>query len=207
MTGRRAIGASAALLLAAGAIALASLRGEPKRRARFEVSEASGATVAPGELALWIVEGRRDFTVVDLRSPKAWTAGHIRGAVHCGGCHADAAAGRKAQEGTSFVDLSKKLVLYADAAGEPLELPKIIAQSPNLLLLRGGWEGWQREVLAPVAFGGETDEDQRLEKRKREALRAFFAGERANTARPVELPLTPIRRTNAHQAEGAHEGC
>ena len=207
MSGKPAIASAAALLCAALAVALVSLRGEPKRQVRVEVSEDSGATVAPGDLALWIVEGRRDFTVVDLRSSKEWSAGHIRGAVHCGSCHADAAAGRKAQEGSDFIDLSKKLVLYAAAAGEPVELPRIIARNPNVLMVRGGWQGWQKEVLAPVVFGGEGSEDERLEKRRREALRAFFAGERASPAKPLGLPLTPIRRDNAHQAQGAHEGC
>jgi len=201
--GKNGIIFAVVLLVAGAAVAGLSLRGEPKRKLRYQVS--STQTVTPAELAAWIIEGRRDFSVVDLRDPEDYAKGHVRGAVSCGSCHTDAAEAK--QDETTFVDLSKKLVLYTDTGTESVDLPKLLAKNPRLYVLAGGWEAWQRDVLAPVTFGGETDQEQVDEKQRREAVRAFYAGERTDSARPAALPITPIRRKAAHQTAGAHEGC
>jgi uncharacterized protein len=202
----RATLAFVGLLLVGGvAVAALSLRGAPPRRVKLQVAQKGLAQVAPAELAQWVLEGRRDFVIVDLRKGDAYEAGHIRDAVHCGSCHEDKATGRKAQEGPHFIDLSKKVVLYADAGEAPLELPPIIVRNPRLYVLAGGYAAWQRDILAPVVLGGETDRSELEPKLRREAVRAFFAGERPATVAP--LPLTPVKRENAHTPAGKAEGC
>lgn len=185
--------------------ALAS-RGPPPRRLTYEVDARSHAEVQPSELAKWIVEGRRDFTVIDLRQPDAFEKGHVRSAVNCGHCHANAAEGRAAVDKGDFVDLSKKLVVYTATGTEPVELPKVLARNPNLLLMKDGYAGWERDVLAKVSFEGVTDQDQMNELRQKEAVRAFFAGERPSAV-PAPLPIAPIRRDTAHKPAAAREGC
>lgn len=204
--GRNAYVFAAVLLVAGAAVAALSLRGEPKRKLHFGVSQ-SAQTVTPGELARWIIEGRRDFAVIDMREPADFAKGHVKDAVSCGHCHEDAAEGRKAVQETMFVDLSKKLVLYTANGDETVELPKLLAKNPRLYTLKGGYEGWKRDVLAPVTFGGETDREQVYAKQKQEAVRAFFAGERTDSSRPAQLPVTPIKRQSTHAPAGAHEGC
>jgi rhodanese-related sulfurtransferase len=200
--------AFAAVLLAGGvAVAAMSLRGEPERARKLKVAQRALGQVAPAELASWIIEGRRDFVVVDLRDDAAYRAAHVRDAVHCGSCHQDAAAGRAAQEGPHFVDLSKKLVVYAADGDAGLELPAIVAKNPRLSVLAGGWEGWRREILAPVAFGGEVDRAEIEAKQRQEAVRAFFAGERPAARAVAPLPIAPIKRDHAHKPAGRAEGC
>lgn len=204
--GKQGLLFAAVLLVTGGAVAALSLRGEPKRRLHFGVSQ-SARTVTPAQLASWMIEGRRDFTVIDLRPPEAFARGHIRDAVSCGQCHSSADEGRKALRETMFVDLTKKLVLYDDDGQESLELPKLLAKNPRLYTLAGGYEAWQREVLAPVSFGGETDAEQLHAKQKQEAVRAFFAGERVGASQPAVLPMAPIKRESTHQPAGPREGC
>ncbi|MBE7486117.1 MAG: hypothetical protein HS104_39870 [Polyangiaceae bacterium] len=206
MWSKRAIAFSAVLLISGAAVAGLSARGEPKRRLHYEVTKSAQVVTAP-ELAKWIIEGRRDFAVVDLRAAPAFQAGHVKDAVHCGKCHENAAEGRKALAESVFVDLSKKLVLYTETGSEPVELPKLLAKNPRLYLLRGGYQAWKAEVLAPVVFGGETDAEQLRAKQQKEAVRAYFAGERPQSGKAAVLPVTPIRRDNAHKPAGAHEGC
>jgi rhodanese-related sulfurtransferase len=204
LNGKRILFA-AAVFLSGVTVAALSVKGPPPRRLRYEVEAKAHRAVAPAELARWIIEGRRDFTVIDLRGPPDFEKGHIRSAVNCGHCHVDRSEGQKAVTAGNFVDLSKKLVVYTETGEEHVELPKILAHHPNLLLLKGGWRGWQADILAPVSFDGVTDDERRVELLRREAVRAFFAGERANTA---ELPMAPIKRENAHRpASGAREGC
>jgi len=193
-------------VLLAGGVAVAALgaKGPPPRQVRYEVK--NYAQVAPQELAQWIIEGRRDFVVVDMRQASSFDAAHVRGAVSCGTCHENKEQGRKFLRESSFVDLSKKLVLYTETGKEPITLPKLLATNPRLYVLTGGWQAWKDEVLAPVTFGGEADESALAQKKKREAIRAFFSGERPTNA-PADLPLSPIKRDNAHTPAAAREGC
>lgn len=203
--GRNAIVFAVVVLVGGAAVAALSFKGEPKRRLHFGVSQTE-RTVKPRELASWIIEGRRDFAVIDLRDHAEFEKGHVKDAVSCGVCHTDAAEGRKATQETMFVDLSKKLVLYTETGTETVDLPKALAKNPRLYTLTGGYEGWKRDVLAPVTFGGETDPAQVLEKQRLEAVRAYFAGERPSNA-PAALPIAPIKRQSTHAPAGAREGC
>lgn len=189
-------------------IALVSLRGEPHGPVAFDVGGPGRPSVTPVELAEWGIEGRRDFALVDLRSHEQYQAGHIRGAVNCGSCHGSAADGKRAQEGETFVDLTKKLVVYTESGSEAVQLPRVLAENPRLYRLEGGYAGWKSQVLAPVAFGGETDDGEVAAKRLKEAVRAFYAGERPATGDTAKLPITPIRRETPHNPVGrAAEGC
>ena len=201
------LAAGGAALFCAGAIAAVSLRGEPQRRLNFTVEGDRSREVSPQALAGWMIEGRRDFTVVDLRDHADWQRGHVRGAVSCGSCHASRAEGALAQRGENFVDLSKKLVLYTATGAEPVVLPRLFHDNQNLLRLGGGWQAWEREVLAKVPLEGLTDEVELEAARKHEAIRAFLSGERPALGEPAKLPVTPIRRSGEHKAAGASEGC
>ncbi len=188
-------------------VAALSAKGPPPRRLRYEVNAAAHRAVTPAELAKWMLEGRRDFTVVDLRTPEQFERGHIRSAVNCGHCHTSREEGRRAVEEGNFVDLSKKLVVYTETGTERVELPKILALNPNLLLLKGGFGAWESDILREVSFEGVADEDQRAELRRREAIRAYFAGERAQSGNTADLPVAPIKRQDAHHPAAAREGC
>jgi rhodanese-related sulfurtransferase len=189
-------------------IAALSTKGPPPRRLSYEVEAGAHPTVAPRELARWLIEGRRDFTVIDLRSPSDFEQGHIRTAVNCGHCHVNRQESPKAEEAGNFVDLSKKLVVYTESGTERVELPRVLARNPNLFLLKGGWRAWRGDILGKVSFDGVTDDEARAELLRREAIRAFFAGERVSSGNAAELPVAPIKRESAHRpAAGAREGC
>jgi rhodanese-related sulfurtransferase len=194
------------LILVGAAVAGLSLRHAPERRGVRELDLRARPQVRPADLAAWIVEGRRDFVVVDLRSGDDYKKGHIKGAVSCSSCHGSAQEGAASQRGEAFVDLTKKLVLVTDGREQQLALPKILASNPRVASLAGGYPAWQQQILAKVSFGGETDERQLELKKKREALRSYFSGERP-TAAPARIPITPVRREGAHKPAVVREGC
>lgn len=198
----------AAVVFASGiTVAALSAKGPPPRQLRYEVDAQAHRAVPPGELAKWIVEGRRDFTVIDLRPKEQFEQGHIRSSVHCGHCHESREEGRQAVAGGDFVDLSKKLIVYTETGTERVELPKLLARNPNLWTLRGGWQGWKAEVLSKASLDGVVDDERKAELQRREAVRAFFAGERPTSGNTAVLPIAPIKRQNAHQPAAAREGC
>jgi rhodanese-related sulfurtransferase len=194
------------LVLIGGAVAGLSLRQGPDRRAVVEIDLRARPQVRATDLASWIVEGRRDFVVVDLRPADDYKKGHVKGAVSCSSCHASAQEGAASQRGETFVDLTKKLVLVTDGREPQVALPKILANNPRVSELAGGYPTWEQQILAKVTFGGEIDERQIELKRKREALRRYFSGERPSAA-PARIPITPVRREGAHKPAVAREGC
>lgn len=206
MLDRRAFVFGGVFLALGLAIAAASVRGEPQRRLKFAV-EGEAGRVTPRELADWMVEGRRDFAVVDMREHAEYARGHVPKAVSCGSCHESRADGDAAQHGDGFVDLSKKLVLYTQTDREQIVVPRVLHDNPNLYRLAGGFEGWQRDVLAKVPLDGLGGEEQAAAARRHEAVRAFLSGERPAAASTAKLPLTPIKRVSEHKPATANEGC
>jgi rhodanese-related sulfurtransferase len=207
MLDKRYLVAGGVALLLGVSIAIASIRGEPQQRLALKVEPEASRLVEPRELADWIVTGRRDFAVVDMRAASEFARAHVRGAVNCGTCHESRAAGAKAMHGEGFVDLSKKLVLYTQTGAEEIVLPKLLHDNPRIVVLAGGWDRWQRDLLAPVGFDGIADEDELNAARKREAVRAFLTGERVAPTNEAKLPVAPIRRVGEHKAATGSEGC
>jgi len=206
ITPRRVVFFAVLGLLGAG-LAAVSVRGEPQRRLSSPLAPSPAQVVTPAELAGWIVEGRRDFTVVDMRSRAEYQAGHVRGAVSCAACHQDRAEGRKAQADEGFVDLARKVVLYTQTGREPVVVPRVLHDNPRVLLLSGGYDGWSRDVLAPVDLAAAKSDEDLAAAKKRDAVRSFFTGEAASERPTAKLPVEPVRRTGPHKAGSAAEGC
>jgi rhodanese-related sulfurtransferase len=205
MISKRFVLLASAALLVGLAIAGLSLRGEPSWKTSFRVDTDASRLVPPEHLETWIVEGRRDFTVIDLRDPASFEEAHVKGAVNCGSCHESRTVAKRDMAGEGFVDLSKKLVLYTQTGREDIVLPRILRDNPHLYRLAGGYEAWQRDVLAKVDFSTVSGEALEAAKR-REALRAYFSGERP-VAAPAKLSVTPVKRTGEHKVAAANEGC
>lgn len=197
---------SGAALFAAGlTVAGLSARGHPSQPLLYDVAGVEQSVTAD-EVATWIIEGRRDFTVIDLRPPADFERGHIRAAVNCHHCHIDR-KGADAEEGY-YVDLSKKLVAYTETGAEHMKLPRIVARHPNLMLVKGGWQAWKTDVLGPVSFEGVDDDEARAELLRREARRAFFAGERTGPGAAAAPAVVPLKRECPRPAPAtAREGC
>ncbi|MBM4320763.1 MAG: hypothetical protein FJ125_12620 [Deltaproteobacteria bacterium] len=218
MLSKNAVLFAGTLLLLSGALALASLSGEPQGAVASPVSWSPGQRVEPAELSEWIITGKRDFVVVDVRAEGSVAAGSIRDAVRCGSCHGSAEEGCRAMGGAGFVDLSKKVVFLTETGREAVVVPKILLDNPRLHLLRGGFAAWQAELLNEPPTPDPGDDTGRLQALRRQgALRRFHLGldpiDGPATGQPTGAPPaaaqpapTPSRRVNAHRP-GKLEGC
>jgi rhodanese-related sulfurtransferase len=159
------------LLLGAGAL-FAHVR--PDRTVTVHETDLLTATargearVTPAELAGWIIEGRADYRLIDLRDATAFDEYHVPTA-----------------ENVPLTELpdygllrNEKIVLYAD--------DDLTAAQAWLLLegrgykgvstLKGGLNAWKDEVLFPVAPENPTPEEQaRFEEAAHVAT--FFGGQ------------------------------
>jgi rhodanese-related sulfurtransferase len=194
---------AAVLLTLGGAVAWASLRAPARRPVSARFFPDPSQQVAAAELAGWMVEGRRDFTLVDLRPREAYERKRIPGAVSCATCHASRAQGRLALE---QVDVGRKVVLYTQSGTETASLPPFLATGRDVMWLTGGCDAFEREVLAPVRLEGLATEDAVAAARRRAAVRSFFTGEGMEDLAASRRTLPP-EAVVPHRKPGGCEGC
>jgi rhodanese-related sulfurtransferase len=123
--------------------------------------------VAPGELAGWIVAGRADYRLLDLRDEAAFDAYHIPTAEH-----APLGALRAAE-----LPRNEKLVLYSDGGIHAAQAWMLLHARGhrNAYTLLGGLEGWKEDVLFPLAPADQSPVAQARFERA-QALARFFGG-------------------------------
>ncbi len=102
-------------------------------------------TVAPGQLADWIIQGRNDFQLVDLRGEKDFAAYHIPTAQNL----------PLASLTPDFAPHNQKIVVYADDGTLAAQAWFLLhAQGfKGVYLLDGGLRAWQDNVLFPKKSG------------------------------------------------------
>lgn len=137
------------------------------------------AQTPPGVIADWILQGRNDFLLFDLRPAGDFFAGHLPGAART-----DAAELGKPGV-VRALPAYKKLVFYAGEAPPKAELLEpLLERGLHVIVMEGGYPRWQQEVLttAPEAATPEA--------RKRDAVARYFRGE---SALGTPVPLKEIK--------------
>jgi len=141
--------------------------------------------VTPAELAGWIVAGRADYRLIDLRSPGEYATYHIPTAENV------------ATAALPDYPLSprEKIVLYSGGGIHAAQAWFLLRARgyPGVYTVLGGLDGWTDEVLYPVApAGGDPAATARFEQAA--AMARFLGGEprgagsEAGAAVAPELP-------------------
>lgn len=106
------------------------------------------AQVTTDQLAAWLVEGRQDFTLIDVRPPEEYTAGHIESAINI------TVTDLLSEKALRILANEPRPVLYsntdrhASLAAVVLSLVGLEASS-----LRGGYRHWVEHQLNPGKAG------------------------------------------------------
>jgi rhodanese-related sulfurtransferase len=170
-----------------------------------------GDRVAARDLADWILTGRADFRLVDLRAAELYAAYHIPGAEHV--------------PIASLPDRpfgpTEKVVLYSEDGTEAAQGWFLLRArgARNVYILQGGLASWKGEVLFPaLAPDPGPFEQQRNEKLTQIAAhfggRAMLAGRVSGAAAApepplpvVEAPAVPAGAAAPAPARKKKEGC
>ena len=186
---RRAL-AAAALLLGVAAIA-----GDPYRGStvRIDTRELAGIVsrevdhVTPRELAGWIIEGRTDYRLIDLREEKDFAVYHIPTAENV-------PIARLPDYG---LPRDEQIVLYSEGGIHSAQAWFLLKAQryPGAYILLGGLEAWQDEVLYPTAPAAATPQESAAFERDAQVARFFGGGPRAAAAadsgRLMAMPAMP----------------
>ncbi|MCX6551905.1 MAG: rhodanese-like domain-containing protein [Acidobacteria bacterium] len=131
------------------------------------VSKDADRVEAP-ELAAWIIEGRADYRLIDLRSQGEFAQYRIPGAVNVPMAGLIDAGLRRPE----------KLVLYAADAVRASQAWMFLRAKgyTGAYLLKGGLEAWKDQVVFPVLADNPTAAE-RTRDEKRRSMSAFFGGQ------------------------------
>jgi rhodanese-related sulfurtransferase len=147
------------------------------------VARAEDHVTAP-ELAAWIVEGRADYRLVDLRDERAYAEYHVPGAVNVPlATVLDGALSR-----------TEKLVLYGDGVVHAAQAWMVLKGRgfTQVHTLQGGLDAWKDEVLFPVAPQDASADAQARFAQAVELAKSFGGQPRAAAApgaAPSALPI------------------
>jgi rhodanese-related sulfurtransferase len=205
--------------LALGLVALgliAAISGNPYREGRItletrQLAQLAGAaadSIRAEELSAWIVEGRADYTLLDLRQEADFAQHRIPGARHVPlSSLTDQVAAR-----------TDKVILYAKDDAQAAQAWMLLkAQGfKAVYALAGGLEAWNNEVLFPAKPAEETPTTKAAFDR-RVAVAKHFGGSPRGTAdsgkddlpklTPPPPPPLPTGATGAAPVKKKREGC
>ncbi|PTY06596.1 hypothetical protein DB347_11185 [Opitutaceae bacterium EW11] len=151
--------------------------------------------VSAPDLADWIIEGRNDFILVDVREAKDFAEYHIPGAINV----------PLASLSGDFADRNERIVFYSDGgihAAQAWLLLRSLGYR-GVYLLFGGLEEWKDSVLFPTAPAAAASASEQIAFAKRAAVSKYFGGAvqgasaSPGPAVPTAPKLTPAVPTDA----------
>jgi rhodanese-related sulfurtransferase len=169
LSGRLAL---VAVLLGGGALLIGTpgtgttVRIDERELARLVESETDHVT--PEELADWLIAGRQDFRLIDLRPEGDYAAYHVPGAERIPiTALPDAGLPR-----------NEKIVLYSEEGIHSAQAWFLLKarKYPAAYLLLGGIHQWQERVLFPVEPAAGAPEAERAEFARAAERARFFGG-------------------------------
>jgi rhodanese-related sulfurtransferase len=136
--------------------------------------------VTPAELAAWIIEGRADYRLVDIRSEKAFAAYHIPTAENV----------PLATVLDGALDRTDKIVLYGDGGIHAAQAWMVLKGKgyTQAYTLLEGLDAWKDDVLFPVMPQSPTPEEQARFERAAQVAK-FFGGQPRAVAAPGSEPM------------------
>ncbi len=173
--------ALAALLLGAGAL----LIGEPFSSGKVTIDERELAAmvegevdhVSPDEVAEWIIAGRQDYRLIDLRSETDFATYHIP------------TAERLAITQIPDADLprNEKIVLYSAEGIHSAQAWFLLKAKkyPGVYILLGGLSQWTEQVLYPAPPADDAPPVETIEFAKLAERARFFGGAPRAASAPV----------------------
>lgn len=169
--------AAAALLLGVVAIAGDPYRGSTVRIDTQELATIVGSTVdhvTVQELADWIIQGRTDYRLIDLRSEEEYAAYHVPTAENV-------PVARLPGYG---LGRNEKIVLYSEGGIHSAQAWFLLKAQKyqGAYILFGGLEAWKDEVLHPVVPSAATPQENAAFERAAQVARFFGGGPRAASA-------------------------
>lgn len=164
--------------------------------------------VSAHELATWLIEGKGDFKLIDVRMPADFEKGSIGDAqnIPLAELVSDAAIGA--------LPTDRKVIVYSNGSENAAKAAVMLRLSGiNAHLLTGGYNAWQEKILNPD-ISAEALDGESLDVAEQRAYACYFVGERSDAATlnsSSEPFVPPVFEETVEEFEDlpppAEEGC
>jgi len=174
------IGILVALLLG---VVILLLPGQDSMKYRFDPLEISRSIaeredhIDPQTLSEWIIEGRRDYYLVDIRNEKEYGESSIKGADNI---PMDTLLKK---ETLDELPEDKMIILYSNGTSHASQAWLVLKTAGvDAYVLEGGLNYWNRAILDPKAPGPGASDDEILVYKAKLAVKGYFGGEVTSSA-------------------------
>lgn len=145
--------------------------------------------VSVEELAGWLIEGRGDFQLIDVRRPEDFDSGRIGDAMSVPIAQiADA-------DVLSELPTDRMLLVYSNGAENAAKAAVLLRlEGFDAHLLAGGYNAWHQRILNPDISAEELDGES-LQVSRQRAYACYFVGERSGESaqrRPQQEFVPPV---------------
>ncbi len=168
------IGVLVALILG---VIMVMLPAGDNRRYSFEPSEladmikGNSDQIDPVTLSEWIIEGRRDYLLVDIRAEEKFAAGSIKGAENI------PMEKLLLKDTIDTLPEDKLVVIYSNGVSHSSQAWLILKSAGfDAYVLEGGYNYWMKVVMNPEAPKGELSDDEILRYKARVAVSNYLGG-------------------------------
>ena len=132
--------------------------------------------VSAHELATWLIEGRGDFKLIDVRTPADFENGSIGDAENI------PVAQIVTEETLARLPGDRMLLLYSNGSENAAKAAVMLRLAGfDAHLLVGGYNAWQEKILNPDVSAQALDGES-LEIAEQRAYACYFVGERSDAA-------------------------
>ncbi|MDH3619442.1 MAG: rhodanese-like domain-containing protein [Gammaproteobacteria bacterium] len=162
--------------------------------------------VSAHELATWLIEGRGDFKLIDVRTPADFENGSIGDAENI------PIAQIVSDETLARLPGNRMLLMYSNGSENAAKAAVMLRLAGfDAHLLVGGYTGWHEQILNPD-ISSEALDGESLQVSEQRAYACYFVGERSDTAElPASKPFVPPVFDETEELEDlpppAEEGC
>ncbi|RJP58785.1 MAG: rhodanese-like domain-containing protein [Deltaproteobacteria bacterium] len=127
--------------------------------------------IDPKTLSEWIIEGRRDFILIDIRSEKEYEKGKIKGAENI--------PLQKLITKSTIEELPKDkiIVIYSNGSSHASQAWLVMKTAGiDAYILEGGFNYWSSFILNPAQCSINASDDEILKYRSQVAVSNYFGG-------------------------------
>lgn len=150
--------------------------------------EESEDHIDPSTLSQWLIEGRQDFMLIDIRTPGEFEQGHIKGAKNI------PLAQLLEKDTLQELPGEKYIILYSNGSSHAAQAWLVMNTAGfDSYMLEGGFNYWNKVIMNPNPPSGQVSDDEILRYKTQVAVKNYFSGGTAAGANPV-VPDDKIKK-------------
>ncbi len=128
--------------------------------------------ISPNILSEWIIEGKTDYKLIDIRMPEEFAAGSIKGAVNI-----PLAKILQRKTMNSELPVHKKNIIFSNGDSHAAQVWLILkAAGREVYTLEGGYNYWNKLILNPKLPAETPSDDEVLQYKKAKGVADYFGG-------------------------------